>query len=93
MVDYENRIVALEEASKSNKEEHKEIMKRLNEKDIQDAVMREQLDTVVKTTNRIEEKIDEQNKVPANRWNTVVVAIITGIISAGIGAVISMLVK
>lgn len=93
MVDYENRILALEEAEKLNREEHKEIMKRLNEKDIQDAVMREQLDTVVKTTNRIEEKIDEQNKVPANRWNTVVVAIITGIISAGIGAVISMLVK
>lgn len=93
MVDYESRIIALEEAEKINREEHKEIMKRLNEKDIQDAVMREQLDTVVKTTSRIEEKIDEQNKVPANRWNTVVVAIITGIISAGIGAVISMLVK
>lgn len=62
MVDYENRILTLEEAEKENREEHKEIMRRLNEKDIADALMRQQLDTVVKTTNRIEEKLDKQNE-------------------------------
>lgn len=93
MVEYETRISALEEAEKTNREEHKEIMKRLNDKDISDAIMREQLDTVVKTTNRIEEKIDEQAKIPANRWNSVVTTIITALTGAVIGGIIGLVIN
>lgn len=93
MVDYEARISALEEENKQHKLEHKEIFKRLNEKDIADAIMRQQLDTVVKTTSRIEQKIDEQSKIPANRWNAVITTIATGVTGAIIGAIISLVIK
>ena len=93
MVDYDKRLELLEEAEKENREEHKEIMKRLNDKDISDAVMREQLDTVVKTTNRIEQKIDEQSKAPAKKWELVVSTIITTLVSGGVGALIGFLVS
>ena len=93
MVDYEARIATLEEDNKQHKLEHKEIFKRLNDKDIADAIMREQLDTVVKTTNRIEEKIDEQAKVPANRWNAIITAIATGVTGALLGALVSLVLK
>lgn len=93
MVDYEARISALEEENKQHKLEHKEIFKRLNEKDIADAIMRQQLDTVVKTTSRIEQKIDEQSKIPANRWNAVITTIATGVTGAIIGAIISLIIK
>ena len=93
MVDYDKRLEMLEEAEKENREEHKEIMKRLNDKDISDAVMREQLDTLVKTTNRIEGKIDEQSKAPAKKWELVVSTIITTLVSGGVGALIGFLVS
>lgn len=89
----EARVSFLEMMEKQHEIEHKEIFKRLNEKDISDAIMREQLDTVVRTTNRIEEKIDEQSKIPANRWNSVVTAISTGVTGAIIGALISLVIK
>lgn len=62
MVDYESEIHSIKEALKINNEEHKEIIERLNKKDISEALMRQQLDTLVKTTNRIEGKIDTQNE-------------------------------
>lgn len=89
----ERRIIALENANIVYEQEHKEIYKRLNEKDIADAIMREQLDTVVKTTNRIEEKIDEQAKLPANRWNSIVNSIWIAIASALVGAFMGLILK
>lgn len=89
----ENRIATLEKEYENSVNEHKEIFKRLNEKDIADAIMREQLDTVVKTTNRIEEKLDKQSKIPADRWNAVVNTITTGITGAVVGAIIGLILK
>lgn len=91
------RIDAFEKAFKStvelNKKEHEEIFKRLNEKDIQEAVMRAQLDTVVLTTARIESKIDEQSEIPKMRWEKVVNTIITAVVTAVITALLALIIK
>lgn len=100
IVEIEERLKYLEKYNDQHELEHKEIFKRLNEKDIADAIMREQLDTVVKTTNRIEEKIDKQrekqekqDEIPKQRWNTVITATITTIVGAVVGAIIGLVIK
>lgn len=93
MVVLETRIANLEKIIEQYRLEHEKILKRLNEKDIADAIMREQLDTLIKTTERIEAKMDEQSKIPANRWNAVVTTIATAITSAIIGAIIGLIIK
>lgn len=93
MVDIENEISMLKKADEKLFEEQKEIIKRLNEKDISDAIMRQQLDTLVKTTSRIEEKVTEQAELPATRWNIIINTIITGVAGAVIGAVVGLIIK
>lgn len=93
MVDIENEISMLKKADERLFEEQKEIIKRLNEKDISDAIMRQQLDTLVKTTSRIEEKVTEQAELPATRWNAIINTIITGVAGAIIGAVVGLIIK
>ena len=86
-----NRVKALEKHAERSDDVHKEIMNRLNAKDISDALTRQQLDTLIKTTSRIEGKVDEQQKIPANRWNTIVTTAITGIVGALVGAITGLL--
>lgn len=93
MVDIEEKIKNLEKASEENFLEHKEIIKRLNEKDIADALMRQQLDTVILTTNRIEKKIDEQNEKPKKRWETIITTFISTITAAIAGGLIGYILK
>lgn len=90
-IDFESRILALEKHAELSDETHKEILNRLNAKDISDALTRQQLDTLIKTTTRIESKVDEQQKVPVTRWNAVVTAGITGVVGALVGAIIGLL--
>lgn len=92
-VEIEERLKYLEKMNDKHEIDHKEIFKRLNEKDIADAIMREQLDTLLKTTNRIEEKIDQQNELPKQRFNTIITTTITAIVSAIVGAVIGLVIK
>ena len=93
MVDIEEKVKQLEKRADENDVEHKEILNRLNEKDIADALMRQQLDTVIKTTNRIEQKIDEQTQKPIKRWDNIVNTIITVIVSAIAGGLIGLILK
>lgn len=93
MVDIEEKIKNLEKASEENVLEHREIIKRLNEKDIADALMRQQLDTVILTTNRIEKKIDEQNEKPKKRWETIITTFISTITAAIAGGLIGYILK
>ena len=93
MVDIEEKIKNLEKASEENILEHREIIKRLNEKDIADALMRQQLDTVILTTNRIEKKIDEQNEKPKKRWETIITTFISTITAAIAGGLIGYILK
>ena len=93
MVDIEEKVKQLEKRADENDIEHKEFLNRLNEKDIADALMRQQLDTVIKTTNRIEQKIDEQTEKPIKRWDNIVNTIITVVISAIAGGLIGLILK
>lgn len=93
MVDVEEKIKQLEKRADENDQEHKEFLNRLNEKDIADALMRQQLDTVIKTTNRIEQKIDEQTEKPIKRWDNIVNTIITVMVSAIAGGLIGLILK
>ena len=93
MVDIEEKVKQLEKRADENDVEHKEILNRLNEKDIADALMRQQLDTVIKTTNRIEQKIDEQTEKPIKRWDNIVNTIITVMVSAIAGGLIGLILK
>lgn len=93
MVDIEEKVKQLEKRADENEVEHKEILNRLNEKDIADALMRQQLDTVIKTTNRIEQKIDEQTEKPIKRWDNIVNTIITVMVSAIAGGLIGLILK
>lgn len=92
-MDVEEKVKQLEKRADVNDQEHKEMLNRLNEKDIADALMRQQLDTVIKTTNRIEQKIDEQNEKPRKRWDTIVNTIITVVVSAIAGGLIGIIIK
>ena len=87
-MDYETRIVSLERYFKESDLLHKEMIKRLNEKDVSDALVRQQLDTLVVVTSRIENKIDEQQKLPAKRWETVLTSIVTTVVGIVIGALL-----
>lgn len=102
MVNLERRVDELEKHAHESDVVHKEILKRLNDKDVSDALIRQQLDTLVITTNRIDEKLDKQHErieeqekeqlaKPAKRWESVVTTIITAIASALAGALIALL--
>ena len=84
---------AFTEAVEQNEKEHEEIYKRLAEKDVQDAVMRAQLDTIVKNTARIEEKIDKQEEIPKLRWEKVINTTITVIVTAMATAFVTQIIK
>lgn len=102
MPDLENRVRLLEEHSKESDKVHQRIMDELHKKDIADALMRQQLDTLVLTTTRIEEKIDKQHEEaekqekeqlakPAKRWDAIVTTVITAVASALAGALMAVL--
>lgn len=93
MVDIEGKVKELEKMSKQNLIEHKEIVERLNKKDIADALMRQQLDTLVITTSRIEQKIDEQNEQPKKRWDIIISTLISTSTAAIAGAIIGYIIK
>lgn len=92
-MDVEAKILLLEKRADDNDEVHKDILKRLNAKDVSDAVIRQQLDTLVKTTSRIEEKVDDQQAKPAKRWEVAITAIITTLIGGIVGAIIGLIIK
>ena len=87
-MDYEARIVSLERHFEESDLLHKEMIKRLNAKDVSDAIVRQQLDTLVLVTSRIENKIDEQQKLPAKRWETVLTSVVTTVVGIVIGALL-----
>lgn len=100
----ETRIEALERHAQASDDIHKEILEKLHNKDVSDAVIRAQLDTLVKTTNRIDAKLDKQHEQieqqekdqlakPAKKWETVVTTIITAIASGLAGVLVTLLVK
>lgn len=104
MVNLERRIEALEKHAHESDEIHKDLLEKLHNKDIADALMRQQLDTLVLTTTRIEEKIDKQHEAaekhekealakPAKKWDAVVTTVITAIASALAGALMAVLLK
>lgn len=102
MPDLEARVKALEKHSEESDKVHQKIIDDLHKKDIADALMRQQLDTLVLTTSRIEEKIDKQHEEaekqekeqlakPAKRWDAIVTTVITAVASALAGALMAVL--
>ena len=102
MPDLEARIKALEKHKEESDKVHQKIIDELHKKDIADALMRQQLDTLVLTTTRIEEKIDKQHEQaekqekealakPAKRWDAIVTTVITAVASALAGALMAVL--
>ena len=87
------RIGELEKWKEDSEQVHKELLKRLHDKDVSDAIIRQQLDTLVKATSRIEGKIDQQQAVPAKRWNQIITTAISSIVSALVGAGMVLLLK
>ena len=104
MVNLERRIEALEKHAHDSDEIHKELLEKLHNKDVSDALIRQQLDTLVITTNRIDAKLDKQHEQieqqekdqlakPAKKWETIVTTIITAIASGLAGVLVTLLVK
>lgn len=91
--EFRYRIDKLEKYQEDSEKVHKEILERLHSKDISDAIIRQQLDTLVKATGRIEGKIDQQQSVPAKRWNQVITTAISSVVSALVGAGMVLLLK
>lgn len=104
MENLKRRIEALEKHAHDSDEVHKELLEKLHNKDVSDALIRQQLDTLVITTNRIDEKLDKQHEQieqqekdhlakPAKRWDAIVTTIITAIASGLAGMLVSLLIK
>lgn len=104
MVNLERRIEALEKHAEASDEVHKELLEKLHNKDVSDALIRQQLDTLVITTNRIDEKLDKQHEQieqqekeqlakPAKKWDTIVTTIITAVASGLAGVLVTLLFK
>lgn len=104
MINLERRIEALEKHAHDSDEIHRELLEKLHSKDVSDALIRQQLDTLVITTNRIDEKLDKQHEQieqqekdqlakPAKRWETIVTTIITAIASGLAGVLVTLLFK
>lgn len=104
MVNLERRIEALEKHAEASDEVHKELLEKLHNKDVSDALIRQQLDTLVITTNRIDEKLDKQHEQieqqekdqlakPAKKWESVVSTIITAVASGLAGVLVTLLFK
>lgn len=104
MVNLERRIEALEKHAEASDEVHKELLEKLHNKDVSDALIRQQLDTLVITTNRIDEKLDKQHQQieqqekdqlakPAKRWESIVSTIITAVASGLAGVLVTLLFK
>lgn len=104
MENLKRRIEALEKHAYDSDEVHKELLEKLHNKDVSDALIRQQLDTLVITTNRIDEKLDKQHEQieqqekdhlakPAKKWDAVVTTVITAIASALAGALMAVLLK
>ena len=104
MVNLERRIEVLEKHAEASDEVHKELLEKLHNKDVSDALIRQQLDTLVITTNRIDEKLDKQHQQieqqekdqlakPAKKWEVVVTTIITAIASGLAGVLVTLLFK
>lgn len=102
MVNLERRIEALEKHAEASDEVHRELLEKLHNKDVSDALIRQQLDTLVITTNRIDEKLDKQHEQieqqekdhlakPAKRWDAIVTTVITAVASALAGALMAVL--
>lgn len=103
MENLKRRIEALEKHAYDSDEVHKELLEKLHNKDVSDALIRQQLDTLVITTNRIDEKLDKQHQQieqqekdnlakPAKKWDAVVTTIITSVASALAGALIAVVI-
>lgn len=104
MVNLERRIEALEKHAEASDEVHKELLEKLHNKDVSDALIRQQLDTLVITTNRIDAKLDKQHEQieqqekeqlakPAKKWDTIVTTIITAVASGLAGVLVTLLFK
>lgn len=104
MVNLERRIEALEKHAEASDEVHKELLEKLHNKDVSDALIRQQLDTLVITTNRIDAKLDKQHEQieqqekdqlakPAKKWDTIVTTIITAVASGLAGVIVTLLFK
>lgn len=104
MVNLERRIEVLEKHAEASDEVHKELLEKLHNKDVSDALIRQQLDTLVITTNRIDAKLDKQHEQieqqekeqlskPAKKWDTIVTTIITAVASGLAGVIVTLLFK
>jgi hypothetical protein len=63
----------------------KELFSKINANDIRQASMETNLTNILSSINEIKAKIDTLASIPARRWDTVVIAVITAAIGIAVG--------
>lgn len=92
-MEMEARVSVLEKRVEENDDAHKDIIRRLNAKDVSDAIIGQKLDTLVLTTNRIEKTVNEQQAKPAKRYELIITTIITTLVGVIVGGIIGLIIK
>ena len=78
--DIEYRLTALEEDSRRNQQTHKEFFARFEKMSTEYARIDAQYANILTTLAKLETAIEELKGKPAKRWDSVIGAVITGVV-------------
>lgn len=83
--DFEYRIKRLEDDSERNSAQHREFYNAFKELEKQNTRTEERYNTILTTMSETKTAVEELKSKPAKRWDAIIAAAITGIVSFVIG--------
>lgn len=84
----EQRISALEKDVERNSNQHREFYNSFKELEKRDAVTGERYGTILSTMAEMKTAIEDMKAKPGKRWESVIAAVITGVVAFVLGLVL-----
>ena len=81
----EDRIKALEEDSQRNQKTHKEFFSRFEALNLEAAGIQKDFQNILLVLNEVKADVKELKDKPARRWESIITAIITNVVSFALG--------
>lgn len=83
------RLNQLDEMEEHHRETHKEFYNMIHDLKIEQANITAQYDSIMDSIKKMEEAVEELTAKPAKRWDTIIAAGITAVVSFVMAAVLS----